>query len=334
MSIPHNRLERLLEGAYIALDDLIGARFSAKDLKLQQRRKALSLLAGPNKTNFRGRGIDFAEVRAYQPGDDIRTIDWRVTARSDKTYTKLFQEERERPMLVVTDQRQAMFFGSQQCFKSVTACYLSALIAWSGLQQGDRVGGLVIGNKKQQEIKPRRSRQSVLALIHAMLEANQQLNRSSGLQLNPGERLQDALIELRRIARPGTAIYLISDFAGFEHSDSLKHLHQLSRHCDITALFISDPLEKQLPPPGQYTVSNGQQNSLIETASSTARQQFSDHFVQRHTQLQHELGKLGIPLIDVATNQPPLKRLLHYFGNKSFGNKSSGNNSSGNKPHA
>lgn len=321
MVIPHNRLDRLLEGAYIQLDDLIGARFSAKDLKLQQRRKALSLLAGPNKTNFRGRGIDFAEVRAYQPGDDIRTIDWRVTARSDKTYTKLFQEERERPLLVVADQRQPMFFGSQQCFKSVTACYLSALIAWSGLQQGDRVGGLVIGNQQQQEIKPRRSRQSVLALMHALLEANQQLNRESGLQLHTGERLQDALIELRRIARPGTAIYLLSDFAGFEHSDSLKHLHQLSRHCDITAVFISDPLEKHLPPPGQYTVSDGQQNSQIETANRATRQQFTDHFVQRQLRLQQELGKLGIPMIDIATDQAPLKRLLHYFGNKKIGNK-------------
>lgn len=326
MVISHNRLEHLLTGAYIQLDDLIGARFSAKDLKLQQRRKALSLLAGPNKTNFRGRGIDFAEVRAYQPGDDIRTIDWRVTARSDKTYTKLFQEERERPLLVVTDQRQPMFFGSQQCFKSVTASYLSALVAWSGLQQGDRVGGLVIGNQGQQEIKPRRSRQSVLALMHALLEANRQLSRDSGLQLNTGQRLQEALVELRRIARPGTAIYLLSDFAGFEHSDCLKHLHQLSRHCEITALFISDPLEKTLPPPGQYTVSDGQQNSLIETANHATRQQFTDHFVQRQQQLQQELGKLGIPLINIATDQPPLKRLLHYFGNKSFGNNSSGAN--------
>ncbi|MGK0499998.1 MAG: hypothetical protein ACJAYG_001643, partial [Oceanicoccus sp.] len=227
---------QLISGAYIDLDDLIRARFAAKDLKLTQRRKALSLLAGPNKTNFRGRGIDFEEVRAYQAGDDIRSIDWRVTARSGKPYTKLFQEERERPVLVVTDQRQSMFFGSQQCFKSVTACYLSALIAWAGLQNNDRVGGLVFGNNQHREIRPRRNRQSVLAFMQALLEFNQQLNRDSGLHLNAASELEQALVELRRIARPGSALYIISDFAGFADERVQKQLHQLSRHCEVTAL--------------------------------------------------------------------------------------------------
>ena len=160
--------KQALQGAYISLEQLIAARFNAKDLNLKQRRRALSLLAGASKTNFRGRGLDFSEVRAYQAGDDIRSIDWRVTARSGKPYTKLFQEERERPILVMVDQRQPMFFGSQHCFKSVMASYLAALLAWSGLQQGDRVGGLVFGNEQQQEIRPRRSRQSVLALMQLL----------------------------------------------------------------------------------------------------------------------------------------------------------------------
>lgn len=296
------------------METLIGTRFSAKDLKLQQRRKALSLLAGPNKTNFRGRGIDFEEVRAYQAGDDIRTIDWRVTARSGKAYTKLFQEERERPLLVMTDQRQGMFFGSQCCFKSVTACYLSSLIIWSGLQNSDRVGGLVFGNHSQQEIRPRRSRQSALALMHLMLEYNQKLNRDSSMQQSPAKRFEQSLIELRRIAKPGSAIYMISDFAGFDDSNVQKHLYQLSRHCEITALFISDPLEKELPPPGQYTVTDGEQRQLIQTSNKNLRQRYADDYSQRHEELTTQLGKLGIPLIDIATDQAPLQRLLHYYG--------------------
>jgi uncharacterized protein (DUF58 family) len=312
---PHkNRLEQRLSGAYIDLDDMISARFSAKDLKLQQRRKALSLLAGPNKTNFRGRGIDFEEVRAYQAGDDIRTIDWRVTARSGKAYTKLFQEERERPMLVVTDQRQSMFFGSQTCFKSVMACYLGALIAWSGLQNSDRVGGLVFGNSRQQEIRPRRSRQSALALIHLMLEFNQALTKDSGLEVSSAQRLEESLIELRRIARPGSTIYIISDFAGFNDGDVLKHLHQLSRHCEITALYIVDPLEKQLPPPGQYTVTNGSQRSQIHTGSNKAQRNYKQQFEDKQKELKQQLGKLGIPLIEVSTEQAPLQHLLRYYG--------------------
>jgi uncharacterized protein (DUF58 family) len=308
-----NLLEHCLKGAYIELDDLISARFSAKDLKLHQRRRALSQLAGPNKTNFRGRGIDFEEVRAYQAGDDIRTIDWRVTARCGKPHTKLFQEERERPLLMVIDQRQPMFFGSRHCFKSVLSCYLSALIAWSGLQNSDRVGGLVLGNQTQQEIRPRRSRQSVLALMHLMLAYNHQLNRNTGLDVCPEKRLEQALIELRRIARPGSAIYLISDFAGFNADTTLKHLHPLSRHNEVTGLFIYDPLERNLPPPGLYTVSDGKQRRLIDTASDQTRRDYHQHFEDKLSDLHQQLGKLGIPLIEIGTDQPPLQQLLHYY---------------------
>lgn len=310
----HNTFDQPLSGAYSELDSLIAARFAANDLKLQQRRKALSLLVGPNKTNFRGRGLDFAEVRPYHPGDDIRSIDWRVTARSGNAYTKLFQEERERPLIVVVDQRQPMFFGSQCCFKSVLACYVGALISWSGLQNNDRVGGLVIGNERHQEIRPRRSRQSALALIHLMLEFNQSLNRSTGLSLSPAASLEKSLVELRRIARPGSAIYIVSDFAGFNHGEAKKHLHQLSRHCEITGLYTYDPLEKQLPPPGQYTITDGQQRSLISTTGTAAQSRYTQQFEQRRQQLHQQLGKLSIPLIDICTNQAPLSRLLQFYG--------------------
>ncbi len=309
-----NRLEQLLFGAYSDQDQLIAARFAAKDLKLHQRRRALSQLAGPNKTNFRGRGLDFAEVRAYQPGDDIRSIDWRVTARSTKPYTKLFQEERERPILVVTDQRQPMFFGSQCCFKSVTACYLSALIAWSGLQHGDRVGGMVFGNDSQREIRPRRSRQSVLALLHRLLEFNQRLNKDSGTAPHSGERLAEALRELRRVAKPGSAIYLISDFSGFTDDSVIKQLYQLSQHCEITGLYIYDPMEQTLPPPGYYTVTDGSQRAQVFTGGKQQRHHYQQQFDNRLAELHQLLGRGGIPLIEIATTDAPLKRLLHFYG--------------------
>ena len=306
-------LNKPLKGAYIQLEDMIAARFAAKDLKLQQRRKALSQLAGPNKTNFRGRGLDFAEVRAYQSGDDIRSIDWRVTARTGKAYTKLFQEERERPMLVVTDQRQPMFFGSQHCFKSVTACYVSALLAWSALQQGDRVGGLVFGNEDQQEIRPRRSRQSALALMHSLLDYNQKLNRQSGLAVDHGQRLAEVLGELRRISKPGQAIYLISDFAGFNNEQVQKHLFQLSRHCEITALLTSDPMEAELPPPGFYTISDGAQRQSLFTGGKV-RDQYQKQYQEHISGLHRSLAKIGIPLIELGTTQAPLQQMLKYYG--------------------
>ena len=302
-----------LSGAYLSLEQLIAARFSAKDLPLNQRRRALSLLAGAGKSSFRGRGLDLAEVRAYQAGDDIRNIDWRVTARSGKPYTKLFQEERERPMLVMVDQRQPMFFGSQHCFKSVMAGYLAALLAWSGLQQGDRVGGLVFGNEQQQEIRPRRSRQSVLALMQLLQQYNQQLSRDSGLQFDAEQRLLDALKHLRRIAKPGQSLYLISDFAGFDSEAVHKQLFQLSQHCEITALFISDPMEAELPPAGFYSISNGRQRQQLFTGGKL-RRDYRQQFEARRDSLQQQLAQIGIPLIAISTSEAPLPQLLTYYG--------------------
>lgn len=309
-----NQIERRLSGAYIDMDDLVAARFAARDIKLHQRRRALSLLTGPNKTSFRGRGIDFEEVRAYQPGDDIRTIDWRVTARSGNAYTKLFREERERPLLVVTDQRQGMFFGSRTCFKSVTACYLGALIAWSGLQNRDRVGGLVHGNSGHRELRPRRSRQTVLSLASHLHHFNHALSRTTGLNLSNETTLLQTLIELRRIARPGSAIFLIGDFSGFTTGEHLKHLHQLARHSEITALFVYDPLETELPPPGDYMMSDGRRKSLIDTSNRRQRQLYTDHFNARREGLRQQFAQLGIPLIEVATTDAPLQKLLFYYG--------------------
>ncbi len=160
-------------GAYAELEDLIALRFPARQLRLARRNRALSVLAGPNKSNFRGRGIDFEEVRSYQPGDDIRSIDWRVTARTGSAHTKLFREERERPVLVAVDQRSSMFFGSSHCFKSVLAAQLASLLAWSALDGGDRVGGLVFNDAGHREIRPRRSRKTVLALLSQVAEYNQ-----------------------------------------------------------------------------------------------------------------------------------------------------------------
>jgi uncharacterized protein (DUF58 family) len=160
------------KGAYTRLSDLINLRFPARQLQLTRKKRALSVLAGPNKSNFRGRGIDFEEVRSYQPGDDIRTIDWRVTARTGSAHTKLFREERERPVLVVVDQRASMFFGSSHCFKSVLAAQLAGLLAWSALDSGDRIGGLVFNDEEHRDIRPRRSRKTALALMSHVAHYN------------------------------------------------------------------------------------------------------------------------------------------------------------------
>jgi uncharacterized protein (DUF58 family) len=297
-------------GAYCSLAELIEQRYASRQLDLGQRRRALSLLSGPNKTNFRGRGIDFEEVRAYQPGDDIRTIDWRVTARTGTAHTKMFREERERQVLVCVDQRSSMFFGSQFCCKSVLAARLAALLSWAALQRGDRLGGLVFSESLHREIRPRRSRRSVLGLLSAVVEMNNLLPQA------PREKaleFADMLVELRRIARPGSSLFLVSDFQGALEQESLEHLYSLARHLEITALHCSDPLERELPEAGGYAVTDGEARVRLYTGERHLREAFSRRYQQHLRSLRQEFGKLGIPLIEASTSTSPLGVLQAYY---------------------
>jgi len=308
-----NTYKSVPEGAFCSQEQLIHMRFQAQNLKLLQRKKALSLLTGPNKTSFRGRGIDFDEVRRYQPGDDIRTIDWRVTARSGKAHTKLFREERERPLLIVTDQRTSMFFGRRSCFKSVTAAHIAALLAWSGLQNGDRVGGLVFNEQGHTEIRPRRSRQAVLAQLHHIAGYNQDLPLNSVVD---GSRFEfvDLMSDLRHIAKPGTAIFIISDFSGAEEKRVYEHLYQLSQHAEVTAIHVSDPLEAELPPSGNYIVTNGQLRSGLFTGDKQLRGHYHADYQQRIQSIQSGFSRVGVPFIDITTEQSPLAVLQTFYG--------------------
>lgn len=297
-------------GAYVSLAELIEQRYASRSLDLGQRKRALSLLSGPNKTNFRGRGIDFEEVRAYQPGDDIRTIDWRVTARTGTAHTKMFREERERQVLVCVDQRSNMFFGSRYCCKSVLAARLAALLSWAALQRGDRIGGLVFSEADQREIRPRRSRRSVLGLLSAVTDMNRLLPLSADAARMD---FADTLVELRRITRPGSSLFLISDFRGALSQAAREHIHSLGRHLEITALHCSDPLEHELPEAGGYAVTDGQSRVRLYTGESRLREAFSGRFRQQLNELRGAYGKLGIPLIEASTADSPLGVLQAYY---------------------
>ncbi|MEZ5501368.1 MAG: DUF58 domain-containing protein [Halioglobus sp.] len=298
-------------GAYARLEDLIALRFPATQLKLVRRNRALSNLAGPIKSNFRGRGIDFEEVRSYQPGDDIRTIDWRVTARTGSAHTKLFREERERPVLIVIDQRSAMFFGSSHCFKSVLAGQLASLLAWSALHGGDRVGGLVFNDFEHQEIRPRRSRKTVLALLSQIVGYN------NALPLDVADEqggFAHMLANLRRITRPGSSLFLVSDFRGASEEHAREHLFELAKHTELTAVACADPLETELPRAGTYAVTNGSERTELDTGDRQLRLRYHDRLQQQRELLRTDLLKLGVPLLQAATDRSPFALLQTYYG--------------------
>jgi uncharacterized protein (DUF58 family) len=297
-------------GAHVALEDLIALRFPARQLRLARRNRALSVLAGPNKTNFRGRGIDFEEVRSYQPGDDIRSIDWRVTARTGSAHTKLFREERERPVLVAVDQRSGMFFGSSHCFKSVLAAHLASLLAWSALDAGDRVGGLVFNDVSHREIRPRRSRRTVLALLSEVAGYNHALPLAAAATASFAETLSN----LRRIVRPGSSVFIVSDFRGAADEHAREQLFQLAQHIEITAIACSDPLEAQLPRAGRYAVTDGRARSELDTADNGLRTAYSERARQQRELLSSDLLRLGIPMLQAATNQAPFSLLQQFYG--------------------
>ena len=294
-------------GAYSRLDELIRLRYGARDLKLNKQRKAFSLLVGPHQAKFRGRGIEFEEVRGYQAGDDIRSIDWRVTARTGRPHTKMFREERERPVLILVDQSLSMFFGSTTCFKSVLAAHTAALLAWAALQQNDRVGGLVFNGREHRKIRPKRNVKNVLQFLNDMNSLNHLLRKDF---LATGSGLDEALKEMRRIARPGSNLFVISDFKGFTGKGG-KQLYHLSRHCDISAVRVFDPLEQDLPANGYYSITDGNERFMMYTGEKSLRQSYREGFKQNTEKLVDLLGPMGIPLMHLSTLDSP----VHYFRN-------------------
>ena len=301
------------KGAYCQLDDLLNMRFIAGDLRLSPLRMSRSQLAGSFRTRFRGRGMEFEEVRHYQAGDDIRSIDWRVTARTQVPHTKLFREERERPVILMLDQRPGMFFGSRTCFKSVLAAQCAAALAWVALGNNDRIGGLVFNDNSERDLRPQRNRHALLNLLQEIHGFNQQLNSpiSAGVATTLATRLND----LRRIARPGSAAVIISDFAGFD-AECEERLYQLSRHCDVTLLHISDPIEMTLPEGHLLSISDGQHRRRLDTSSRALQQDYSQLFEKHRNELQRCATRLGVPLLPLTTAQSAYSQLQTLFGKK------------------
>lgn len=301
-------------GAYSDLAQLLRLRFAAQDLKLFAKRPVRSLLTGGERTRFRGRGIDFEEVRLYQPGDDIRAIDWRVTARTQVPHTKIFREERERPVFMVADQRATMFFGSQRCFKSVLCAHICALLGWAALGNSDRVGGLVFGDHTQRDIRPRRSKHAMLELLHQLQDYNHRLQ--SPIPPADGVKLVDILADTRRIAKPGCALFIVSDFHDFDAACE-QQLFELARHTDVTLVHVFDPLERQLASNAILTISDGQSRCRIPANERRFQQAYHENY-QKHLQdLTRSCQRLNLSLLSYATNDDIQHLLRERFGKNS-----------------
>ncbi len=290
----------MLRGAYVRLEDLLAVRYRPV-IAARSTPPIVSNQHGDRLSKLRGRGIDFSEVRAYQPGDDIRTIDWRVTARKNKPHTKVFREERERLTFVVVDQRQGMFFGSQARLKSVAAAEVAATAAWQGLGHNDRVGGIVLGNHQVAIHKPYRNSKSVARLIADIAKYNQLLTAGSD---NPDEDLlADTLMRLRRLTHTNHRIFLISDFRplGAFWRDTFS---ALARHNEVIAVAVFDELERELPPPGRYSVTDGQRRLQFHSGNTGLRAQYRARFAAHEQALKALCSRSNVRYRSQSTSAP------------------------------
>ncbi|MFT4530920.1 MAG: hypothetical protein ACJAYO_000224 [Thalassolituus oleivorans] len=298
-------------GTEILPENLAGLRVLAPQLPLQRQKKVLNDLAGTHTAAVRGRGIDFSEVREYLPGDDIRSMDWRVTARTGDAHIKLFREERERPVLIICDLRSSMDFGTRRTLKRVLAADIAALLSWSALAKGDRIGGLLFNDTTELDLRPRTGRKSLMNLLHQLSSLDVSKPNAAQPQ-NPAQRMADICKHVSRIAHPGSAVYFISDWLGFD-AQAERLIYPLTRHCDLTAIHISDPFEQSLPA-GRFTLTDGQQRQVLDASSQNTRNAHQQHWDAQQLILGQHLQRLQVPLIRISTADDPLPLLRKGLG--------------------
>lgn len=295
---------------HIDADDLIALGRYADRIDLSSRRRVMTDLAGAHVSGFRGRGMDFEEHRVYHPGDEARTIDWRVTARTGTPHVRLYREERERPVMLAVDLRAPMWFGTRGCYKAVLAARAAALCAWAAAANGDRVGGVCIDDGGFADVRAAGGARGALRLVHALAAPR------AGAPPDPSA-LGSALQGLLRTTRPGSLVAVFSDFRGFA-APELGLLRQLGRRAELVLGFVHDPLESELPAPGLYPVArqDGAAARMIDSADAAGRARWAASFAARRALAQDAARGSGAHWLDLATARPLLESFQRHFGQR------------------
>lgn len=305
-------------GVYVTLEQLARLRYQARGFSFLPHQPVTSLLAGGHTSKLRGRGLDFDEIRKYLPGDDPRTIDWKVTARMRSPHSRVFTEERERPVLLVVDQRINMFFGSVRMMKSVAAAETAALAAWRTVAAKDRVGGIVFNDADLFEFRPQRTRSSVMHLLRTITDQNRALHVES-VRPNPG-MLNEALRRASRLATHDFLVVLISGAYGA--STETQHLvTTIARHNDFLIAFILDPLEIDLPPAGRIVMSDGSAQMEVDTDRDSIRREFRREFDERFSAAKRFLLTREVPVLPIRTDADVAAQIRRALGGRPGGGR-------------
>ena len=297
---------------YADLDELVRLQFEAQGFSFLPQQPLHSVLHGRHASRLRGRGLNFEELRGYLPGDDIRNVDWKATARTGKPQVRVYTEERDRPVWLLVNQRQSMFFGSRDRMKSVTAAEAAALAAWRVLGAGDRVGTMVYDDADIATFRPQRSRDQVMRVLGAVVEKNHRLHADSAQPADPAI-INEVLRRLLPLARHDGLVCLIGDGSGVD-DETTRLITRLNAHNDCIVLMIYDPVEARLPRAGRLTASDGERWLSFNSSARRLQRDFAEDFQDRLKRLEAISRKRAIPLLPVSTAEPVARQVRSLLG--------------------
>jgi uncharacterized protein (DUF58 family) len=302
-----------------SLAELTALENAVAGLSFNARQPLGSVLAGLHASRLRGRGLDFAELRRYVAGDDLRQLDLRASLRYGKPYVRAYTEERDRPTLVLADQRMHMYFGSVRAFKCAVAARLAAAAAWMTYRAGDRVGGLVFDDDGQRSFKPLRSRDRVRAFLAELVRANQALSAQCPDRPRP-DGLNAALRAALAQAPHDCLVCVVSDFSGAD-DDTLRSLRLLAAHNDVIAVLVFDPMAQNIPSRGRLVATQGELHLEIAVGRRRERQPLADFFSGRLREVAELLRRSRVPLLSIDTAQDELAQLRRELGRQASGGR-------------
>ncbi|MDF1827944.1 MAG: DUF58 domain-containing protein [Legionellaceae bacterium] len=300
-------------GVIATLPELIKLEQVARGRPPRIRAKAAR--SGDQASLLRGRGMDFTDVRHYQIGDEIRHMEWRSTARTGKPHIKLYQEERERPIVLLVDFNPSMYFGTRVAFKSVLAARLASLIAWMSASEGDRIGGFIFSGGHHQEFIPRSRKAGVLPLLAGLADYTSILHREHEGEPRP---LVEALKQLRHVLKPGSLLVLISDFYTLDAACE-PLISRIKQHNDVLAYHINDSLELAPPAPGLYPVTDGTRRLRLNTRDKRVHQAYTT-FAENHlADVEQRFKRFKTPCIALTADSDWVNITHQTFPRRSHG---------------
>ncbi|WNC74153.1 DUF58 domain-containing protein [Thalassotalea psychrophila] len=300
------------KNVYVDINDLRRLQHQAKGFSFLTKQPVNSALSGKNVSKLRGRGLNFEELRHYRPGDDIRSMDWKVTRRTGKPHIKVYTEERERNVYLVVNQSSSMFFGSTNKMKSVIAAEISALMAWKVTDSGDRIGAIIFNDTKVKVVPAKRGKQHVVNVLTEVVKMNHQLKVGKGRESNANS-INEALIKLSHICGHNALIIIVGDGHGWD-TKSTQLIKNIRQHNDVIACQIYDPLEQQLPEMSNMVVSDGEKQIQFSSLNRNTQDKYRASIEQQENRFESATRKNRIPLLFLNTLEPIEKQLRKELG--------------------